>query len=85
MNAAAIAGANFDFATMLGALTNNGGNLATVKLLGTPNPAVTNGMTAAELTTLGASLATPVPAAIISFDQIGGNRSGKTRMGALAQ
>lgn len=84
-NAAAISGATFDFATMLGPLANNGGNLSTVKLLGTGNPALTNGMTVAELTTLGASLATQVPAAIISFDQIGNSRSGKTQMGALVQ
>lgn len=84
-NAAAISGATFDFATMLGPLANNGGNMQTVKLLGTGNPAIANGMTATELTTLGASLATPVPASTIAFDQIGNSRSGKTQMGALIQ
>lgn len=85
INAVAISGATFDFVTMFGPLANNGGNLSTIKLLGTGNPAITNGMSSVELTSLGASLATAVPASIISFDQIGGSRSGKMHMGALAQ
>lgn len=84
-NAVVIAGANFDFATMLGLLANNGGNMQTVKLLGTGNPAFANGMTSAELTTLGGSLPTQVPASIISFDQIGSSRAGKAQMGAIVQ
>lgn len=82
-NAVAISGATFDFATMLGSLANNGGGMSTVKLSATGNPAVTNGMTSSQLTTLGASLPTQVPASIISFDQIGNTRSGKTHMGSL--
>lgn len=82
-NAVAISGTTFDFATMLAPLANNGGGTSTVKLSATGNPAVTNGMTSSQLTTLGSSLPTQVPESIISFDQIGNTRSGKTHMGSL--
>lgn len=78
-------GATFAPASMLGALTNNGGSLPTIKLLGANNPALTNGISAAALITLGSTLSTPVPASIIAFDQLGGSRVAKPYMGALAQ
>lgn len=82
---ATVTGASFDPASMLGTLTNNGGSMPTIKLTGTSNPAMTNGMTTAQLTTLGASLATPVPSTIIINDQLGASRATKTYIGALAQ
>lgn len=84
-NGTVVAGATFDATTMLGPLTNNGGSLATMKLLGSGNPALTNGMSVSQLTTLGASLATPVPTTIITNDQIGSSRATKAYIGALAQ
>jgi hypothetical protein len=81
----AVSGSTFDFATMLGALTSNGGNTRTVKLQGTGNPALTNGMAVSELTTLGATLSTAVPADIIGFDQTGESRASKPYIGATVK
>lgn len=77
--------ASFDVATMLGPLTNNGGHTRTMKLTGSNNPAFTDGMTEAELTTLGTTLSTPVPADIITFDQTGESRNGKPYIGATVR
>jgi hypothetical protein len=84
-NGLALSGVTFDPVSMLGSLSNNGGVTLTVKLLGASNPATTNGMTASQLTTLGSALGTPVPASIITLDQIGGSRTSKAYIGALAQ
>jgi hypothetical protein len=84
-NGTAVTSVSFDPVTMLGNLTSNGGTTSTVKLLGASNPATTNGMTASQLITLGNSLTTIVPSTIITLDQIGGSRTAKPYIGALAQ
>lgn len=81
----AVGGATFDFASMLGPLTNNGGETSTVKLTGSSNPALTNGMNDVQLTELGNTLSTSVPASIIAFDQTGESRSGKAYIGATVK
>lgn len=84
-NGVAIAGATFDFATMLGAFTNNGGGTNTCLLLGANNPAKANGMSTNDLITLGNTLTPSIPAEIITYDQIGGSRSGKPYLGACVK
>lgn len=81
----AVGGATFDFASMLGPLANNGGETSTVKLIGSGNPALTNGMNDVQLTELGNTLSTAVPASIIAFDQTGESRSGKAYIGATVK
>lgn len=43
---------NFDAATMLGTLSDNGGNTYTMPLVGDSNPAITNGLSATQIATL---------------------------------
>lgn len=50
-----ILGQTFDYSTMLTPLADNGGNTKTCKLTGFNNPALTNGMSDSELTTLGST------------------------------
>src|SRR5690606_22813262 len=76
-----IAGASFDASTMLGALANNGGLTKTVLLTGTNNPAMQYGMTALQLQLL--AINDNLEEAIITVDQTGKDRSGKTTMGAV--
>lgn len=74
-----VAGKTFDFTTMFGALADNGGAVKTCKLLLAEdvNPAKTQGMSSAELTTLGGILTPAVAESIISYDQLGNLRSGR--------
>ena len=76
---AEVVGKNFDFTTMLGALSNNGGDTKTCKLLLTDetNPARTLGMSAPELTTLGGTFSPVVPESTITYDQLGNLRNGR--------
>ena len=60
----------FDYATMLGALNNDG---VCPLLLPESNPAVTGGMSAAELSALAS---TNVPASVLTKDQLGNSRTG---------
>lgn len=84
-NGNALSGAVFDYATMLAPLANNGGNTRTVKLSGSGNPALSNGMTAAQLSTAGASFSLPVPESIAAFDQTGESRISKPYVGATVK
>lgn len=73
---ALVAGQTFNYATMLGALADNGGLTKTCQLLGSSNPAKSYGMTAAELTTLGNTFTPVIPASTITYDQLNNLRSG---------
>lgn len=77
--------ATFDYMTMLGALADNGGATRTIKLIGSGNPALTLGMTEAQLIDLGNALPVLVPASIIGFDQTGESRSSKPYIGATVK
>lgn len=79
-----ISGLTFDAATMLGALTNNGAKGETCQLLGgDSNPATTKGMNSADLQTLGTGYTPAIDADIITKDQNGKSRTGKTSIGAV--
>lgn len=77
------AGANtFDYTTMLGALNADG---VCPLLLPESNPAVTGGMTPAELSALAS---TNVPASVLTVDQLGNERTGNAigaYVGGLSQ
>lgn len=75
----------FDAATMLGALTNNGGQTMTCLLLGENNPAVTLGMSSTQLSTLAIGFDPAILESIITFDQLGKSRAGKTAIGACVK
>lgn len=72
----------FDPVTMLGTLSDNGGKTSTIALTGTDNPAVNNGMTASDLSNLGLGYTPVISADVITFDQRGVSRQGKTAIGA---
>ena len=55
------------------------------KLGGSGNPAMTLGMTDAQLTDVGNALATPVASEITAYDQTGMSRSGKNFIGATVR
>lgn len=80
---AEIPGVAFEPSIMLGALSDNGGDTQTCRLLGTNNPAENYGMSVTELSQLGATFTPAIPNAIITFDQTGKNRSGKRCMGSV--
>ena len=72
----------FDPATMLGGFEDNGGRTKTVMLLAS-SPAATLGMTSALLETLASQYNPVIDLDIITKDQIGSSRSGKSAMGAV--
>lgn len=79
-----LSGPTFDYATMLGALANNGGKTETcLPLGGVANPATTNGMSVSELENLAANHNPVISASIVNKDQTGKARSGKTVIGAV--
>lgn len=80
-----ISGLKFDYTTMLGTLADNGGTSRTCLLLGTDNPAKANGMTSDALINLGKSMEPIVESEIVTKDQIGLSRVGKTYMGACVK
>ena len=84
-NGIAVAGATFDFATMLGTLANNGGETNTCLLSGSNNQGKANGMSTGDLTTLGNSFTPVIPSEIITRDQTGLSRSGKLYIGACVK
>jgi len=76
-----IVGASFDASTMIGTLANNGGLTKTILLTGTNNPAMQYGMTVLQLQLL--AINDNLEESIITSDQTGKDRSGKTTMGAV--
>ncbi|SFU68240.1 Putative binding domain-containing protein, N-terminal [Porphyromonadaceae bacterium KHP3R9] len=79
---AAVSGVTFDAATMLGALTDNGGRTPTV-MLSASSPAATMGMDVDELRQLSLDFNPPIDLDIILKDQTGVSREGKKAMGAV--
>lgn len=78
-----ISGITFDYATMLGSLANNGGSTETcIPLNIASNPALTHGMSSDALKELGTNYVPVIATDIITRDQIGKSRSGKTVIGA---
>ena len=67
---------------MISALADNGGRTKTCMITAS-SPAATLGMTSALLQTLGSGFTPPIAADIITKDQAGVSRSGKTAMGAV--
>lgn len=84
-NEALVAGATFDFASMLGALSNNGGATSTCKLTGSGNPAKQNGMSNAQLIELGNGITPAIPGEVIAYDQTGTSREGKSYIGSCVK
>lgn len=83
-NSNEVAGITFDFATMLGTLTNGGALGENCQLLGgASNPATNKGMTTTVLETLGTGYNPAIDASMITKDQNGKSRSGKTSIGAV--
>lgn len=82
---AAVGGAAFDAATMLGPLGDNGGATKCCVLLGSGNPARQYGMTASELRILGESLDPAFGEAIGTVDQTGASRADLKVIGAVAK
>ena len=80
-----VSGQAFDPATMLAPFANNGGIGYTCLLTGSGNPAETLGKTAAELTILGMNFDPVISDEIITFDQLGKTRVGKTAIGACVR
>lgn len=80
-NGAVVSGQSFDFATMLGSLTDNGGHTQTA-LLASGSPAATLGMSVSQLESLASTFSPVIPEEIITQDQTGKSRNGKTAMGA---
>ena len=80
-----VSGQAFDPATMLGAFANNGGVGYTCLLTGSANPAETLGMTSAQLSTLGLNFEPVIAENVMTFDQLGKTRVGKTSIGACAK
>ncbi|WP_313380078.1 BACON domain-containing protein [Proteiniphilum saccharofermentans] len=80
-----IPGLTFDHTSMIGTLEDNGGKTRTCLLTGSNNPALTNGMSSDELKAFGEEFNPPVEEAIITNDQIGLSRVGKTVMGACVK
>ena len=76
---------SFDATTMFGAFQNNGGGLNTCLLTGENNPAISHGMSSADLTTLANTFTPAIPNAIISFDQLGTSRETYSTMGAVVK
>ncbi len=74
----------FDYKTMLGPLADNGGATQTIKLIGTGNPAMTYGMNASQLITVGTTLPGQPDASIMGVDQTGADR-GVSYMGACVK
>lgn len=85
VNSTPVAGLTFDHASMIGALEDNGGPTRTCLLIGSNNPAMTNGMTSDELKAFGEEFNPPVEESIIINDQIGLSRVGKRVMGACVK
>lgn len=80
-----VAGKVFDYTTMLAPLAKNGGQTSTCLLTGENNPAVTLGMSSAQLLILGIGYDPMIAEGIITFDQTGLTRSGKTTIGACVK
>lgn len=80
-NGVVISGQSFDFETMLGNFTNNGGYTETV-LLSSGSPAAALGMSVSQLENLGNTYTPAVPAEVITYDQNGRPRSSVAAMGA---
>ncbi len=78
-------GLTFDHMAMIRALEDNGGKTRTCLLTGANNPAQTNGMSSEQLKTLGAEFDPPLEESIITNDQIGLSRTGKTVIGACVK
>lgn len=81
VNGAVIAGQSFDFETMLGNFTNNGGYAETVPL-SSNSPAAALGMSAAQLENLGNTFNPVIPPEATTYDQNGRSRSSSSVMGA---
>ncbi len=84
-NGNVVAGASFDYASMLGALADNGGDTKTCLLLGATNPAKSNGMSVSDLTSLGGGYSPAVPTSVVTADQLGESRNGKPYIGACVK
>lgn len=65
-----VVGKSFNVATMLGALTDNGGNTKTCVLTGTNNPAETYGMSTNALLMLGNTFTPQIPENIVTYNQL---------------
>lgn len=78
---AVIVGQSFDFESMLGSLTDNGGYTPTA-LLSAGSPAATLGMSVGQLENLAQTFNPVIPQELITKDQTGKSRNGKTAMGA---
>ncbi len=78
-----IADESFDATIMLETLADNGGKTQTCLLTGDNNPGKTYGMSSAQLMALAESFTPAIPSSVITFDQIGNNRSGTQTMGAV--
>ncbi|NLJ00826.1 MAG: hypothetical protein GX371_06725 [Bacteroidales bacterium] len=79
---AVVSGAVFDYETMLGALTDNGGRSHT-SLLSPTSPAAALGMNSQQLEQLALEFSPPIELDIILKDQTGVSREGKSAMGAV--
>lgn len=79
-----VAGKTFDPATMLAPLAKNG-NAYSCLLIGENNPATTMGMSVAQLLAVGLGFDPVIEEGIITYDQLGLNRSGKTVIGACVK
>jgi len=79
-----VAGQSFDPSTMLAPLAKNGSTYSCL-LLGDTNPAATLGMSAAQLLAIGLGFDPVIEEGIITYDQLGLNRSGKTSIGACVK
>lgn len=84
-NEALVAGATFDFASMLGGLSDNGGATSTCKLTGSGNPAKQNGMSHAQLIELGNGISPAISGDVMANDQTGASREGKLYIGSCVK
>lgn len=80
-----IPGKLFDYSTMLAPFAKNGAQTSNCLLLGDDNPAATLGMSFTQLTTLGIGFDPAISESIITVDQLGKSRSGKTAIGACVK
>lgn len=71
-----IIGKTFDFVSMLGGLTDNGGSTKTCQLLGDNNPAKAYGMTILALKALCPMFTPSLNESLVTNDQLGNSRTG---------
>lgn len=84
-NGLEVSGKIFDFTTMLAPFAKNEMSTSSCLLTGNENPAVTLGMSATQLQTLGMGFDPVIGESIMSYDQLSKSRSGKTSIGACVK